>query len=120
LLSDLKLPLTVNAGTETERRPFLHVSDATGALMFLQSRRESKGQIYNVAGENASTEEVVDIIKHMIPSTRVTYVKRPYDAPLSYEYNTSKIYNLGFQTHHNLREGITELVDLFSGFFQVN
>ncbi|TMI06314.1 NAD-dependent epimerase/dehydratase family protein, partial [Candidatus Bathyarchaeota archaeon] len=43
-------PLTVWESARTEKRPYLHVADASDAILFALGRPDTKGEIYNVVG----------------------------------------------------------------------
>jgi len=112
-LSCAGMPLTVWESARTEKRPYLHVADATDALIFALGRPDMKGQTYNVIGENASVNRIIEVIKGEVPDVHVTVTPSPSLNQLSYELDGSKIEGLGFRARKGLEDGVREIVGKF-------
>jgi len=114
-LACIGMPLTVWIGAEEAKRPYLHVKDAVRGFLFAASDKRTKGQVYNLVGQNASLNELIETIKKYVPNVKIE--KKKVEQPqLSYTLDDSKIRKLGFQTKHNLDDGIKEVVDKFRSF----
>jgi len=107
------MPLTVWESARMEKRPYLHVADATDALIFALGRSDIKAQTYNVIGENASMNRIIDVIKKEVPNVQVTVTPSPSLNQLSYELDGSKIERLGFRPRKSLEDGVREVVEKF-------
>jgi nucleoside-diphosphate-sugar epimerase len=98
----------------TPWRPLVHVEDISRAfLAVLQAPRERvHGQAFNVGsdGENYQIRDVADIVRQVVPGSRVVYA--PGGAPdlRNYRVSFEKIrHSLGFTTVWNVRRGAEEL-----------
>jgi UDP-glucose 4-epimerase len=98
-----------------EKRPYLHVADASEAITFALEHADMKGEIYNVVGENASIDRITGVIEREVPDVRVVISPSPSLNQVSYEIDESKIERAGFRPCRTLEEGVKEIVDHFSG-----
>jgi len=114
-LACVGMPLTVWIGAEEAKRPYLHVKDAVRGFLFAATEKRTKGQVYNLVGQNASLKELIENIKKYVPNVKIEK-KRVEQPQLSYTLDDSKIRKLGFQTEHTLDDGIKEIVDKFRSF----
>jgi len=107
------MPLTVWESARTEKRPYLHVADATESLIFALNRSDMAGEIYNVIGENASIDRITEVIGKQVPDVRVLISPSPSLNQVSYELDGSRIGRLGFSPQFGLEYGVKEIVDKF-------
>jgi len=108
-------PLTVY-GSGEQKRPFIDLRDAVRALMFAPARPETPGQVYNVVGQNASVNEVVDAIRRLLPEAETVRQRgSKHLEELSYMLDDSKFRRLGFRTEHILEDGVRQIIDEFLG-----
>ena len=114
-LACTKRPLTVWEGVLTQRRPYLYIEDAISAFIFMMDNEVDNGGIFNVVTENATVEEIIEIIKEFIPTLIIKFVKSPFSHQFSYFTDDTKIRKLGFLPKGNLRKGIKATIDLFKG-----
>jgi len=107
--------LTVWIGAEKAKRPYLHVKDAVRGFLFAATDKRTGGQVYNLVGQNASLNELIETIKKHVPNVKIE--KKKVEQPqLSYTLDGSKMRKLGFQTKYTLDDGIKEIVDKFRSF----
>ena len=106
-------PLTVWESAGREKRPYLHISDSIGAVLFALGRRDMKGEVYNVVGENASIDRITEGIRKEVGNVRVLVTPSPNLNQVSYELTSSKIERLGFRATHSLEEGVKEIASRF-------
>ncbi len=119
-LACIGAPLTVWASARTEKRPYLHVADTSRAILFSLGRSDMYGEIYNVVGENASINRIIEVIKTQVESVRVTITPSPSLNQVSYELDGSKIERLGFGPVHSLEEGVGEIAEKFRRLHRQN
>jgi UDP-glucose 4-epimerase len=112
LLAATGQPLTVYEGAEQQERPYLHVQDAVRSLLFA-STELGDGEAYNVVGQNAQLQDVVDAIEAHFPGTEVGYTEAEQLNQLSYVVSDEKIRSKGFETNYTLDQGVEELADKF-------
>jgi len=112
-LACIGAPLTVWESAKTEKRPYLHISDSTNAILFALERPDMKGEIYNVIGENASINRITEVVGREVKDTKVMITPSPNLNQVSYELDASKIECLGFSTRHRLEDGVKEIVERF-------
>lgn len=117
--ASMKMPLTVHQQALKEGRPYIHVKDVISAYQFILNNQEkTKNEIYNVAGQNANIQEVIDAIKKYIPDTEITLVPNPTLNQFSSYIDCSKIEKLGFKPQYNLDNGVMEMIEKFNTFHQ--
>lgn len=106
-------PLTVWESARKEKRPYLHISDSIGAVLFALGRHDMKGEIYNVVGENASIDRITEAIRKEVRNVQVLVTPSPNLNQVSYELTSAKVERLGFQAKHRLEEGVKEIANRF-------
>ncbi len=109
-----KKPIEVWKVNKGEKRPYIHVKDASKALIFI-SKKNVTG-IFNTASENIMLEDVVKSVLKQIPDAVVREVDKENLNQLSYMLNSSKLTNLGFVFQHDLEEGVKEIVKELKNF----
>jgi UDP-glucose 4-epimerase len=107
------MALPVWESARTEKRPYLHVADATRALVFALNRSDMSGEIYNVVGENSSIDKITDVIRKEVPDIQILVSPSPNLNQVSYELDGSKISKIGFDALLDLNHGVKEIVDKF-------
>lgn len=106
------VPITVWRTALHQKRPYLHVRDAVGALHLLLSWGRFDQQLYNVVTTNAAVNDIVEILKSQIPDVRVDLVDSKIMNQLSYTVLADKFKAKGFAFQGDLRSGVIETVDL--------
>lgn len=99
-------------------RPYCHVDDfARAFILVLGSPKEKvSSNVYNVGdtNENYTKQMVIDEIRHLLPESKVEYVKKN-DDPRDYRVNCDKIkQDLGFRVSKKVSDGIREIIDALS------
>ena len=106
-------PLTVWESARKEKRPYLHISDSIEAIIFSLGRHDMRGETYNVVGENASIDRIIETIKNEVRNVQISVTPSPNLNQVSYELTNSKIERLGFHPKHSLEEGVKEIANRF-------
>jgi nucleoside-diphosphate-sugar epimerase len=109
------IPLTVWTSALDQQRPYLDLEDAVRAIQFIIERDLFCGQTYNVLTINATVREVVTAIREFVPDVEVSLVDHQIMNQLSYTVSCSKFSALGFQFAGDLRQRVSDTVDLFRG-----
>lgn len=102
-------PLTVWRAAVRQRRPYLELGDAVRSIEFVLGRRIGS-DVYNVVTANATVEEIVQLVRGVIPDLKVEEVDSPVMNQLSYEVDSSKFRSLGFEFQGDLRDAIFKTV----------
>ena len=115
-LASVHRALTVY-GTGEQRRPQLHVSDASSAIRFaLTHAPQMIGDIYNVVGENVTILNLVGAIRALRSGVAVRYTEQDVLTHLSFAIDGSKFNALGWYPQVSLEAGLAELLDQMRGF----
>ena len=103
--------MTVWEVNKNEKRPYLHIRDATRALIHAIN---TKGT-FNVVSQNTKLMEVVNTIKSMIPNSKVVFTQKENLNQLSYELSSEKFKKTGFKFNYTIQDGVVELMEKFKG-----
>jgi GDP-L-fucose synthase len=101
-------------GTGTPKREFMHVDDLADACYFLLHNYNEKGIINVGCGIDVSIRELAELIKNEIGylGQLVFDTTKPDGTPRKL-MDTSKINNLGWTSHINLKDGIKKTIAEF-------
>ncbi len=115
-LAGVGRPLTVY-GTGEQRRPLLHVADASHALRFALAHAEQvAGETYNVVGENARVLDVVAALCALQPAAQVRFTEQDVLTHLSFAVDGGRLNTLGWYPQVSLEAGQAELLGHLRGF----
>lgn len=108
-------PVEVWQTASHQFRPYLDVSDAVRAMVFVIRNRHFDGRAYNVLTRNATVAHVVEVLSRFVPHLRINYVESPLMNTLSYHADPSRFTRLGFTFSGSLERGIGETVEMLTG-----
>lgn len=111
----LGMPITVY-GTGEQKRPFVHVRDASSAFLFALANESTMDQALNVVGENASVKDVLSYVQPRFPKLRVRHEPGRHLNQLSYEVDGARLRNLGWSPRHSVEDGIEEFSRYYAAF----
>lgn len=103
----LGMPLIVK-GTGEQKRPFIHVRDASAAFTFVLSDERTLDGVYNVVGENASVRDVLGYVRPRFPKLKVTHEPGRHLNQISYQVDGSRLRGLGWAPTLSVEDGIEE------------
>jgi UDP-glucose 4-epimerase len=109
------LPLTVWRTALRQRRPYLDLSDAVRALRFVQANDIFDGSPYNVVTENASVEDVLSILRKIVPGLSVAETDSPAMNDFSYDVSRDRFEGLSFCFSGGLEAGIRDTFEWLQG-----
>jgi nucleoside-diphosphate-sugar epimerase len=108
-------PIEVWQTASHQFRPYLDLSDAVRAMMFVMRRRQFDARVYNVLTLNATVAHVVEVLSAIIPDLQISYVDSPLMNRLSYCVDNSRFSQLGFECSGSLERGIGDTVAMLTG-----
>ncbi|MDG2212320.1 MAG: SDR family oxidoreductase [Verrucomicrobiota bacterium] len=114
-LAAMGKPITVWQTAYDQKRPYLDLQDAAGAIAFALEQDLFDHRIYNVLTQNATVSDIVGVIREFIPGLKVDFVDSPIMNQLSYEVSCKRITESGFKFSGDLREGIGRTISLLQG-----
>ncbi len=106
-------PLTVWTTAKDQKRPYLALSDAIGAIAYFMKNNLYDQGIYNVLTDNLTVNSIIETIGQLIPQIQIQYVDSEVMNQLSYEVSSRKVFQAGFESSGSIRENITETINLF-------
>jgi UDP-glucose 4-epimerase len=109
-------PLEVWLTASHQFRPYLDLSDAVRAMIFVLRQRQFDGRVYNVLTVNATVTDVVEVLSTFVPELQITYVESPLMNTLSYCVDGSRLVHLGFEFSGGLERGIGDTVAMLAGW----
>jgi len=96
-------------------RPYLDLSDAVQAMIFMLRRRQFDARVYNVLTLNTTVTHVVEVLSTFVPGLRISYVDSPLMNTLSYYVDHQRFSQLGFECTGSLERGIGETIAILRG-----
>lgn len=108
-------PIEVWKTASHQFRPYLDLSDAVRAMIFMVRRRQFDRRVYNVLTLNATVAHVVEVLASFVPDVRIDYVESPLMNTLSYCVDNQRFAQLGFECRGGLERGIGETIAMLTG-----
>ena len=108
-------PITVWRTAFHQDRPYLDLTDAVSALIFIMRRGLYDCRIYNILTTNASVSSITGIISRLVPDLSIQYVDTEIMNQLSYRVSNTRSLDAGFEYRGELVKGIQETVKLLQG-----
>lgn len=105
-------PITVWKTAYDQKRPYLDLSDAINAIVFVIKNIQFDGQVYNVLTNNLTVRNVVDEIRVYIPNIQIDFVDNKIMNQFSYEVSCEKIKTKGYSFSGNINRAIGETLAL--------
>jgi UDP-glucose 4-epimerase len=119
-LAGIRRALPVH-GTGEQRRPAIHVADASDALRFALAREAGEdGELFNAVSGSPSVNEVVAAIHEALPSARAHYTEQDVLDHLSMDVDGTALREAGWQPTHSLAAGLGELLERFAALRPVD
>jgi UDP-glucose 4-epimerase len=111
-LAGVRHPLTVY-GDGTQRRPLVHVADASAALIHLLTSPPAE-TTYNLVSTTASVLEIVDAVHQTAPTAVVQFSDQDIRTHFSFTADSSKLRATGWQPRITLANGLAEIINRFT------
>jgi len=110
-------PITVWKTALNQKRPYLHIDDASNAIIHIIQNNIFDGEIFNILTSNSAVQEIIDVIKERIPTLSIELTDNQIMNQLSYNVSNERFKKTGFVYHGSLKSGIEETLELLSGIF---
>ena len=107
-------PIEVWTTASHQFRPYLDLTDAVRAMIFMVRRGRFDGSIYNVLTLNATVAHVVSVLAGFVPGLQIRYVESPLMNDLSYCVDNRRLTRLGCASAGSLASGIGQTVEMFT------
>ena len=108
-------PIEVWHTASHQFRPYLDLSDAVRAMIFVLRHRQFDARLYNVLTLNATAAHVVEVLATFVPDLRINYIESPLMNTLSYHVDTARFSRLGFEFSGSLDRGIGDTIAMLTG-----
>ena len=108
-------PIEIWKTASHQFRPYLDLSDAVRAMIFMLRRRQFDRRVYNVLTLNATVAHVVEVLASFVPDLRIDYVESPLMNRLSYCVDNQRFAQLGFEGRGSLERGIGDTIAMLTG-----
>ena len=105
-------PLTIWQTALNQKRPYLVLSDAVEALIFIMKNDLFDQGIYNVLTENRTVKSIIQNIKRHVPRLDIQYIDTEIMNQLSYEVLNRRFKKQGFKFTGSVKKSIEETIRL--------
>jgi nucleoside-diphosphate-sugar epimerase len=105
-------PLTVWSTAKNQKRPYLALSDAIGAITYFMKKKLYNRETYNVLTDNLTVDAIIETIGQFIPKIKINHVDSEIMNQLSYEVSNQKICNVGFKFTGSISDNIIQTINL--------
>jgi len=105
-------PLTVWSTAKNQKRPYLALSDAIGAITYFMKKKLYNRETYNVLTDNLTVDAIIETIGQFIPKIKINHVDSEIMNQLSYEVSNQKICNVGFEFTGSISDNIIQTINL--------
>lgn len=107
-------PMTVWRTAIDQLRPYLDLSDAVRAMIFVLRHQLFDSRVYNVVTLNTTVAEVVQVISAVVPTAQIAYVDSPLMNTLSYYVEGRRFERAGFEFTGSLDRGVRDTVAMLT------
>jgi nucleoside-diphosphate-sugar epimerase len=104
--------LTVWTTALHQKRPYLTLSDAVRALIFIMKKDLFDRTVYNVLTENLTVNAIIGFIAQRVPDLDIEYVDAEIMNQLSYEVSNLRFTKRGFQFEGKVEDSVHKTLDL--------
>ena len=105
-------PLTIWRTALYQKRPYLVLSDAVKALIFIMKNVLFDQRIYNVLTENRTVKSIIQSIERHVPQLDIQHVNTEIMNQLSYEVLNQRFKKQGFEFTGSVEKSIEETIQL--------
>jgi UDP-glucose 4-epimerase len=113
-LAGVRHPITVY-GDGSQRRPLVHVADASAALIHLLKSPPDE-ITYNLVSTTASIIEIVEAIHQTASTAVVQFDDQDIRTHISFIADSAKLRDTGWQPKVTLTDGLAEIINHFTAF----
>ena len=103
-------------GSGEQVRPLIHVRDASAALRLCLADSRAEGEIINAVTINSSINKIARTLQIIVPDAPVRYTDQDILTEISFQVDSTKLIELGFQPQFDLEQGLGKIVSRWRGF----
>lgn len=96
-------------------RPFIHVRDASAAILHVLARPGTPGSVLNTVTTNRRLGEVAGLIRSLLPAARIRHTEHNFLSRIGFEVLPDRLQALGFEPKFDPEQGILELLARLKG-----
>ncbi len=108
-------PMVIH-GSGRQRRPLIHVRDASAVLRFCLADARTEGIILNAASFNPTLNEIAATLQRLAPDATISYTDQDILTEISFAVDATRLHELGFTPRHTLEDGLREVLQRWRGF----
>ena len=108
----MRQPIAVWETAIDQKRPYLSLTDAVHAFVWIIKNNLFDGNLFNVATNNQTVRDVINNIKTHINDININFVKHRIMNQLSYEVSSDKFKSTGFKFTGSFSQEIEETINL--------
>lgn len=112
-LAGVGKPIVVHGDGE-QKRPLIHVREAARALRFCLAHDVTEGQILNAITDNVSVNDLVRVVRRILPGAAVRSTGHDALTGWSFEADGSRLRSLGWLPQYSLETGLHEIIQRLS------
>ena len=114
------VPITVWKTALHQKRPYLSLTDAVHALVFIINNQIYHNCVYNVLTANLTPDDIIEMIKKYLPQIVVEYTDAQIMNQLSYEVSWRRFKELGFELPGSVEGDIAQTITLLKNAGEKN
>ncbi|HEY71878.1 MAG TPA: NAD(P)-dependent oxidoreductase [Thermoflexia bacterium] len=103
-------PMVIH-GSGEQLRPLIHVRDASAVLRLCLADSGTEGEIINAVVVNPSINRIARTLQAIVPNAPVWYTDQDILTEISFEVDSSKLIEMGFQPQFSLTQGLEEMLE---------
>lgn len=114
-LAGIGRPMVVH-GSGKQIRPLIHVRDASAVIRLCLTDASTEEEVINAVTLNPSINQIARALQAIAPDATARYTDQDILTEISFEVNSSKLTELGFQPQFSLEQGLEEMLARWRGF----
>jgi UDP-glucose 4-epimerase len=108
-------PMVIH-GSGEQVRPLIHIRDASAVLRRCLTDSRTEGEVINAVMINPSVNQIAHTLQTIVPNTPVRYTDQDILTEISFEVDSTKLMETGFQPQFSLEQGLQNMVARWRGF----
>jgi UDP-glucose 4-epimerase len=103
-------------GSGEQIRPLIHIRDASAVLRLCLADSRFEGEVVNAVTTNPSSNEVAHALQTIVPDARIRYTDQDILTEISFQVDSTKLIELGFQPQFSLEQGLEKMLSRWRGY----
>lgn len=114
-LAGVGRPMVIH-GSGEQIRPLIHIHDASAVIRLCLTDSRAEGEIINAVIMNPSINQIARTLQTLAPDASIRYTDQDILTEISFEVDSSKLIEMGFQPQFDLEQGLEEMLARWRGF----